>query len=363
MRGRALAAILLVAGCAPDAPVSLPQFVDAGTSATADSAVVADVDAGDVVQVDVAPDSAKDPCAGLDCDDGNACTNDVCVPLTGCSHGSAQPGTSCDNGGTCDGTGNCTSSVPLGMVLIPSGTFWMGCNSAKDGNCHEDEKPQHSVTLSAYYMDLTETTVGQYKACVDAGVCTEPSSVQPDPTATYPGLTNHPVNYLNWMQSRQFCQWRGAAYDLPTEAQWELAARGSCEQNGSQSNDAGCAAAMRTYPWGEAVATCSYAVMSDGTYGCGTNATWAVGSKTSGDSPYGLHDMAGNIWEWNRDWYGPYSLDAQTDPSGPSSASYRVLRGGVFGGVAVDLRAGHRNPEPPSSAYVLYGLRCMRSVP
>ena len=253
------------------------------------------------------------------------------------------------------------------MTVIPAGTFWMGCNSSKDANCsgNSNEAPQHKVTLSAYYMDLTETTVGQYKACVDAGGagCTAPSSVQPALGATYPGLTNNPVNFVTWAQMQAYCQWKGG--DLPTEAQWEMAARGSCEKNGSTAGDAACAQAMRTYPWGEQTATCSYAVMYNGSAnGCGTNTTWAVGSIPAGDSPYGLHDMAGNVWEWNRDWYAsPYTAGAQTDPVGPGSASNRVYRGGSFNGVAVILRAGLRNFVTPSYAYGSLGGRCMRSFP
>ncbi len=248
--------------------------------------------------------------------------------------------------------------APAGMVLIPAGTFWMGCNSAKDKDCQEDEKPQHKVTLSAYYMDLTETTVAQYKACVDAGVCTAPSTQSPATYATYPSFPNNPVNNVTWTQSQAYCKWRGAGFDLPTEAQWEMAARGSCEKNGSTAGDAGCKAAMRTYPWGETAPTASYAVMS------GSGSTAAVGSKPVGDSPYGLHDMAGNVWEWNRDWYSAtYSAEAVTDPVGPGSASYRVNRGGSFGNDAAYLRAGFRGYDYPSVAIIIIGLRCMRSSP
>ncbi len=331
-------------------------------------------------------------CAGTaNCDDGNACTNDSCVSLVcqhvnntaACSDGNAcTTGDACVSGvckgtlpvcgnGVCDcgeTTASCLadcSAAPAGMVLIPAGTFWMGCNATKDTNCNSDENPQHKVTLSAYYMDLTETTVTQYKACVDAAVCTAPSTQSPSTYATYPGFPNNPVNYVSYTQSQAYCKWRGAAFDLPTEAQWEMAAKGSCEKNGSTAGDAGCAAAMRTYPWGEATATCSYAVMSNGTYGCGTGATWAVGSKTAGDSPYGLHDMAGNVWEWNRDWYSStyYGSSPATDPYDSASASSRVLRGGSFYDAAVILRAGFRNYDSPSVASYDFGLRCMRSYP
>ena len=333
---------------------------------------------------------------GTTCNDGNACTNDVCTggaSATGCTHSNVGPGTTCDDGdacttgdscnsGTCAGAGpicgdgactcgetavSCAAdcvSAPAGMALISAGTFWMGCNATKDTNCNSSETPQHKVTLSAYFMDLTETTVAQYKACVDAGVCTVPSAQSPLNHATYPGFPNNPVNYLTWAQSQQYCQWRGTGFDLPTEAQWEMAARGSCEMNGSTAGDPTCAAAMRTYPWGEAVPTCSYAVMSNGTYGCGTNATWAVGSIPAGDSPYGLHDMAGNVWEWNRDWFtlSYYGSSPATNPYYGVSGTERILRGGGANYFAVSLRAGIRNLDAPAAAYDGIGLRCSRPL-
>ncbi len=318
----------------------------------------------------------------LACDDGNACTNDSCASAAcqhvnntaGCDDGNAcTTGDAC-SAGVCKGTASCgngvcdcgesnascvadcPSSSTAQMVLIPAGTFWMGCNPAKDSNCASDESPQHKVTLSAYYMNLTETTVAQYKACVDAGACTVPSSVQPAQSATYPGLTTNPVNFVSWTQSQAYCKWRGAAFDLPTEAQWEMAARGSCELNGSTAGDAGCAAAMRTYPWGGTAPSVSYAVFS-------VAVTATVGSKPAGDSPYGLHDMAGNVWEWNRDGYGPYGAGAMTDPVGPGGASARVLRGGGFYAGAVYLRAGSRYDVTPSYAATDLGLRCIRTSP
>ena len=118
---------------------------------------------------------------------------------------------------------------------------------------------------------------------------------------------------------------------------------------------------MRTYPWGEATATCSYAVLYGGNYGCGTNAPWAVGSISAGDSPYGLHDMAGNVWEWTRDWYGPYTADAQTDPLGAANSSNRTTRGGSFADDAVSLRASARGGGGMSAADALIGLRCMKA--
>jgi formylglycine-generating enzyme required for sulfatase activity len=352
-----LAACLALAACSPDAAI---QAADVGADAAAEDTtllvsdsidVLADTaatdiavdvpdmpDVADVPEVAASPDVADAPDAAVaDLSDASADAADVA---------DAAP------------------STPAGMILIPSGTFWMGCNAAIDTECTWDDSPQHKVTLSSYYMDLTETTVGQYKACVDAGVCAVPKFVQPATYATYPGLTDNPVNRVTWTQAQQYCKWRGADYDLPTEAQWEMAARGSCEKNGSTAADPNCKTSMRTYPWGDTTANCTSAVMSNGTPGCGTNATWAVGSKPAGDSPYGLHDMAGSVWESTRDWSGFYSAGDQTDPVGPASASTRVFRGGGLNNDAAYLPAGFRTYyAPPSAAFPDLGLRCSKSFP
>lgn len=216
-------------------------------------------------------------------------------------------------------------------------------------------------------MDLTETTVGQYKACVDAGTCSEPAVVQPASYASYPGLTDHPVTYLTWFQAQEFCTWRGSGFDLPSEAQWEMAARGDCEKNGSTAASATCAAAMRTFPWGEAAISCTYAVMSSGGAGCGGGTSMAVGSKPAGDSPYGLHDMSGNVWEWTRDWYSAtyYGASPATDPVNTTAATDRVDRGGSFWLTnSNDFRPGIRDSFVPtwSNGHDI-GFRCMRAYP
>ncbi len=297
------------------------------------------------------------------CDDGNACTADACS-AGGCTHPPMPDWTICGANQVCNGSGACAEVASSeGMTLIPGGIFWMGCNSAKDGGCGSDESPQHKVTLSSYYIDLTETTVASYKSCVDAGACSVPSATQPTTYATYPGLTNNPVNFVTWDQASAYCAWKGGR--LPSEAEWEMAARGSCEKNGSASTDPACATAMRTYPWGEAAATCAYAVISNGTDGCGKNATAAVGSLPAGDSPYGLHDTAGNVWEWTRDSYDQayYASSPQLDPYDNASITARVIRGGSHSDSAFSVHAAHRSPDPPSSADGLVGFRCARSMP
>ncbi len=319
-----LAGLLLLAACSNDAPIG----PSAGDVASADADT-----GGAIAEVAQAPDAGDTKDAAVDI----APVSDV-LDADAASDGGGVP--------------------PAGMVLIPAGTFWMGCNASKDTNCNSDENPQHKVTLSAYYMDLTETTVAQYTECVNAGVCSVPGVAKNPPYATYPGLASNPVNYVTWTQSQQYCQWRGAGYDLPTEAQWEMAARGSCENNGSMASDPTCAAAMRTYPWGETTPTVSLAVFG----GLGTA---AVGSVPAGDSPYGLHDMAGNVAEWTRDWYRYdfYVSSPPTDPYDSPTATYRVFRGSSFVDSTPGPPASFRDHAYASAAAGSIGFRCSRAYP
>lgn len=313
-----------------------------------------------------------DPVCGQSCgtcDDGytcqsGECVEDACVPACGTAVcgmdpvcgtqncGTCGEGYSCDDGECVEDTGwepdDYTVSCSNGMCLIPAGSFWMGCNSAVDNDCDSDESPYHEVTLSGYYIDKTEVTVDDYADCVTAGACTAPSTAK----ANYcnwevSGKGNHPVNCVNWSQAGEYCTWAGKR--LPTEAEWEKAARGT---DG------------RKYPWGNEDATCEYAVMYDGTdYGCGTNSTWDVCSKSpAGDSPYGLCDMSGNVWEWVSDWYdfGYYTNSPASNPTGPVSGSDRVVRGGSFDFSGGALRASNRNYYNPSYVNDSRGFRCVR---
>jgi len=290
---------------------------------------------------------------GYSCQSGQ-CVEDECVPNCSGRECGLDPvcGQSC---GTCDGGYSCQSGdcvkneVPGEMILIPAGVFWMGCNSEIDNICYDDEKPYHEVQLSAYYIDKTEVTQGAYKKCVDAGVCSDPGCNW-NPS----GTPNRPVVCVDWNDAIAYCTWAGKR--LPTEAEWEKAARGT---DG------------RKYPWGNQTATCEYAVINDGSdYGCGTDSTWDVCSKSpAGDSPYGLCDMAGNVWEWVSDWYGSdyYSNSPASNPTGPVSGSYRVLRGGSFVNYYYYyyfydyLRASSRFDYNPSDVGDYLGFRCSRS--
>ena len=299
----------------------------------------------------------QDPLCGTSCgtcDDGYTCEDGECVegecePACGANECGLDPvcGTqncgNCGDGETCQ-SGQCKTGTVAGeMKLVAAGSFWMGCNTTVDSECQSDESPYHQVTLSGYYMDKTEVTQAEYKKCVDAGECDTPSCDW-DPT----GTPNRPVVCVTWSQAGEYCVWAGKR--LPTEAEWEKAARGT---DG------------RKYPWGNETATCDYAVMYDGSNGCGTGSTWDVcGKSPAGDSPYGLCDMAGNVWEWVSDWWdsGYYANSPASNPTGPVSGSNRVIRGGSFHSNYDYLRASIRLIYYPSGAYYALGFRCARDA-
>ena len=207
-------------------------------------------------------------------------------------------------------------------VRIPSGSFTMGTDD------WADTKPVHQVTVKSFQLAKTLVTFKQYKACVAAGACTAahvadgtcwfykgsqlPQGRLPD---SFQG-DDQPVVCVDWEQAKAFSAWAGGR--LPTEAELEYAARSAGKD--------------WMYPWGKEDATCERAVMNDGGYGCGKNATWPVCSKIKGNTEQGLCDMAGNAWEWTQDWYHDSYNGAPNDGSAWESptGSYRVNRGGSW---------------------------------
>lgn len=217
------------------------------------------------------------------------------------------------------------------MVYVPAGEFSMGSD---DG--YDDERPVHTVFLDAYWFDQTEVTNAMYKKCVDSGSCAMPSDTYHFNNSLY---ADHPVVYVNWNMAKSYCLWAGR--QLPSEAQWEKAARG---------NDG------RTYPWGNETPTCSLANYS----GCEGDST-KVGSYETSKSPFGALDMAGNVWDWVADWWGDNYYNSQnqwSNPSGPEVGVYRSLRGGSWDDNTDSLRSALRNGITPSSTFYLVGFRC-----
>ncbi len=217
-----------------------------------------------------------------------------------------------------------------GMVSFTGGTFAMGSNSGAD-----DEKPVHSVRVGAFSMDITEVTVEAYAACVKDGKCTEPDS------GTYcnwkkPARDRHPINCVDWEQATAYCGSVGKR--LPTEEEWEYAARGT---------------AGREYPWGSAAPSnqLCWDRLGDGK----PNSTCTVGSYSAGSTPEGLMDMAGNVWEWTSSPYCPYGSNGCAETA-------RVLRGGCWYYSSPSyVRGANRYFYAPSFRFYLVGFRCARA--
>ncbi|MHA1962248.1 MAG: formylglycine-generating enzyme family protein [Candidatus Thorarchaeota archaeon] len=208
-----------------------------------------------------------------------------------------------------------------------------------------NEQPVHEVAVQSFEMTKSEVTVSQYRVCVDAGFCVEPS---PDYLCNWEavGTDDHPINCIDWDQASRFCQCAGGR--LPSEAEWEYAARGGGQDI--------------LYPWGNEDATCEYAVMYDVEMRCGTERTWPVCSKTAGNTQHGLCDMAGNVWEWIRDsWHDNYQgapIDGSAWDDPPDSNC--VLRGASMYHPSYALRATYRSPGITFMPDHAFGIRCVR---
>lgn len=241
--------------------------------------------------------------------------------------------------GTCvagSGGGDSGDGAPGddGRVAIPAGTLEMGCDAADDG-CPGDAQPAHTVTISAFTIDATEVTESAYAECVAAAACTAPDDFDP---AARPDA---PVRGVAWADASDYCAFRGAR--LPTEAEWERAARG----------DDG-----RRYPWGDDPPGCDQALLA----GCGAPDAPVDAGTLAGQSPFGADDLVGNVAEWVADWYQSdyYSTAPATNPSGPSSGGERVRRGGSYLDAASDVSAWTRGHADPLHRDPDVGFRCAR---
>ena len=263
------------------------------------------------------------------------------------------------------------------MVYVPAGDFLMG-STDDDRDARDDEKPQHMVYLDAYWIDKTEVTNTMFQRFVDAtGYETDAERLgsgvvfgsnqctwsgvfgaywrSPEgPASDLAGRMSHPVVQVSWNDADAYCRWAGRR--LPTEAEWEKAARGT---------DAG------RYPWGEEPPAGNLVNFADVNLGCdwahptqddGYERTAPVGTFPAGASPYGALDMAGNVWEWVADWWysGYYTVSLRSNPTGPDTGDVRVVRGGSWDEVAGGLRSSDRGRRFPDVRSGSGGFRCVR---
>jgi formylglycine-generating enzyme required for sulfatase activity len=232
---------------------------------------------------------------------------------------------------------------PLNMALIPSGCFNMG-DAFSEGTI--DELPVHNVCItSSFYMDVHEVTNAEYAACVSGGGCIAPVNSSSFTRASYygnPTYNNFPRLYVSWNQATAYCTWAGKR--LPTEAEWEYAARGGLSG--------------KRFPWGDSIsgANANYS---------GSGDPWDEDTSQVAYFPangYGLYDMSGNVCEWVNDWYLStyYSTrpNPDNDPPGPASGTYRGVRGGGFSHPTAELTVADRNNGQPTSVDPRIGFRC-----
>ncbi len=231
------------------------------------------------------------------------------------------------------------NGVTFKMVFVEGGTFMMGATSEQDGNAYNDEKPSHQVTLNSFSIGVTEVTQELWQAVMSSN----PSQFK---------SSHHPVERVSWNDCQKFITklnaLTGETFRLPSEAEWEYAARGGVKSKGTAHAGSGTIGDVAWY--------------CDNSYALGTaNANYGpqdVGTKAPNE--LGLYDMSGNVEEWCQDWYGRHNSDSQTDPAGATSGISRVLRGGSWCTCAAYCRTSSRYFCPPTIKFNYLGLRLAR---
>jgi eukaryotic-like serine/threonine-protein kinase len=263
------------------------------------------------------------------------------------------------------------AGCPKGTIAIPGGSFYMGSDDDLPM-----EKPAHQVSLAPYCMDEFEVTVADYKACSDSGRCKRAGTsnvwdgIKPEEAKAFDPLCNirdtdgkakHPINCVDWDMADKFCHEQGER--LPTEAEWEFAARGPDGRKFPWGDDDPASAHLNAcgkecMAWGQKNGIDEkpmYAVDD------GFANTAPVGSFPKGASRYGIQDVVGNVWEWVADWYAPYTKDESKDPKGPDTGDARVIRGGAWNAsVPAWVRPTFRYRDVPTKRSYGIGFRCAK---
>ena len=244
------------------------------------------------------------------------------------------------------------------MILIPEGSFTMGFAIENENNWGDmDEEPVHKVNLSAYWIDKYEVTSSSFSKFLNENKKEAHQFIEINSAVTVKlekdvykprkSLENFPVNRVSWFGADAYCRWKGKR--LPTEAEWEKAARGTDQ---------------RIFPWGNEVPENSRATYRRKFKEKGFQVMEPVDGMVCGISPYGLHHMAGNVWEWVSAWFDAaiYQDDNRVDPQGPESGISKVLRGGNWYYKAYYMRTTYRFNEKPDVFKVWQGFRCARNA-
>ncbi len=247
-----------------------------------------------------------------------------------------------------------------GSVTVSGGSFKMGCDKETEGTCPEDAVPLHDAELSSYLMDKFEVPVELFEKCIAENVCTNDDAEKPHyrtSSESYqcnignPDRKNHPANCVTWYGAKAYCEWLGKR--LPTETEWENAAKGGKTQ---------------IYPWGNSPeASCDNTVMKSSANGCGSNTTSPIGSRPAGVSEQGIYDLSGNVAEYTADWYEKkfYSTEEATQkdtqgPAEPEKDKYKVIRGGSYIYGESHTRASFRSSAKLDDQAIDFGFRCVK---
>ncbi|MBO4802842.1 MAG: SUMF1/EgtB/PvdO family nonheme iron enzyme [Bacteroidaceae bacterium] len=232
------------------------------------------------------------------------------------------------------------NGVSFKMIRVEGGTFTMGATSEQGSDADSDEKPAHQVTLSSYYIGETEVTQALWQAVMGSTVSQQRDKANKEWPLRGVG-TNYPMYYISWDECQEFVRklnsLTGQSFRLPTEAQWEFAARGGNKSQGYK------------YSGSNTLGNVAWYTDNSG------SETHPV--KTKSPNELGIYDMSGNVWEWCQDWYGSYSSSSQTNPTGASSGSNRVRRGGGWSNLAGDCRVSYRLISTPGNRGGNLGLR------